>query len=69
MLFRSYETIPTSSIQSFSSSSEEGVIDKIDFKDGEPFRSYLRKRLIKDFDYECFEEDNDYFRKVIKVSP
>ena len=61
-----YETIPTSSIQSFSSSSQDGVIDKIDFKDGEPFRSYLRKRLIKDFDYECFEEDNDYFRKSDK---
>lgn len=61
-----YEAIPNSSIQSFLNSSEGGVIDKIEFKEGEPFRSYLRKRLVNDFDYECFEEDDDYFRKCDK---
>lgn len=62
-----YKAVQSSNFSNyFSEPSTNGVFEKLELKASEPFKSFLRTLLLKDFDYECFEEDDDNFRKTDK---
>ena len=62
-----YKIVQSSNINnSFSNPDEDGVFKKLEIKGEEPFYGYLKKVLLRDFDYECFDEDDDNFRKTDK---
>ncbi len=58
-----YKAVGVIAIQGYRNIVNDGIVSKLELKQTEPFHRFLKNILIKDFDYECFDEENDAFRK------